>query len=126
MRNALALLLIACAHAPPPQPAAPIATPPSPSPSPKPKSAEPSPDSEITSLLKQHRDEIWTCYAAGLSYNPEMTGKVVVEVTAGKVRLVSSTVGSEPVEQCLVDAVATWKIGAGVVVPIVLTRSETW
>jgi hypothetical protein len=55
-----------------------------------------------------------------------MTGKVVLEVTANKVRLVSSTVGSEPVEQCLVDAVATWKIGAGVIVPIVLTRSETW
>jgi Ca-activated chloride channel homolog len=64
--------------------------------------------------IKSHRADVEMCYSMGLQRNPQLGGKIVVEVEVGEgghaktARLLSSTVGDSEVETCIAELAARW------------------
>jgi len=69
----------------------------------------------IKALVQKHRAEIKQCYEAGLTDNPSLAGKVVVDFTIGSTGEVTeasvkeSTLGREDIDACLVSVVDGWR-----------------
>jgi Ca-activated chloride channel homolog len=64
--------------------------------------------------LKSHRADAEMCYSMGLQRNPQLGGKIVLEVEVGdgghakSARIVSSTLGDNEVETCIAELAARW------------------
>jgi metallo-beta-lactamase class B len=88
----------------------------------------------IRRIIRSHIDEVRDCYELQLPKKPDLAGRIMVDFTiaaSGDVvaaKPQSSTLGSPPLEQCIVAAVRTWQfpkpLGGGIVMvsyPFVLT-----
>ena len=90
----------------------------------------------IRRVIRRHAGEVKSCYERGLSKDPSLAGRVEVEATigtSGRVEvseIVSSTIKSKAVEDCIVAASRRWRFpppeGGTVVVryPFVLRSSS--
>lgn len=69
----------------------------------------------IRRIMRRHVNEVKFCYEKGLSRNPALQGRVLVQFTIGPAGAVlssavqSSTLGDAEVEQCIAGAVRRWE-----------------
>jgi hypothetical protein len=80
----------------------------------------------VKRVIDQHLDEIQYCYESALMENSAIMGRIVYEWkillsgNVGEVRIVSSTVNSHIIHDCIKEAIKTWQfpkpVGAEVIV----------
>ena len=80
----------------------------------------------VKRVIDQHLDEIQYCYESALMENANIRGRIVYEWKilmsgdVGEVRIVSTTVNSETILDCIKEAIKSWKfpkpVGSEVVV----------
>lgn len=76
-------------------------------------------DKEIVRrIVRAHIDEIRYCYNEGLTEDPELAGRVVIQLTLGEdgraseSKVASSDLSNDAVEECMANAMARWPFPA--------------
>ncbi len=80
----------------------------------------------VKRIIDQHLDDITYCYESALMSNPSIMGRAVFEWkilmsgSVGEIRIVSSSINSSNIHECIKDSIQSWQfpkpVGAEVVV----------